>query len=182
MDKKRTKGITIICYLVIASSLVTLFLSLDQKSINFYTKFGVVFLFVGIIFDILAIIFAFNVLKLKEAARKNLIILTIVCMVTLFIPNSLIMDMSKATTSLKDKLKMELNTPKGRAIFEDQLKDLSFEEREKHEKIMENFPEIVINAFTLIVKFIFLLFYLLIIFFFTRRKVKEQFKVEVTDG
>lgn len=74
MEYIRSKGVTIFGGLIIATCLLSLFLILNPRPyLDMYIKpFGIVLYILGVIFTLLEIALGWNILKLKEWARKYL--------------------------------------------------------------------------------------------------------------
>jgi len=150
MEKKRSVGVTILCVTIIFISFLELiFPFLNPKhhfSINI-SKLGLVLLIAYCSLELLAIILAVNILRLKEWARKSLIIMIVANIGLLFLTTFTIDWNYLDTMTLTTRAKGSPTIPVG---------------------------GFYLKGF-LITFLIYLLFYSLVIYFFTRPKVKALF-------
>jgi hypothetical protein len=187
MENKRSIGVTIFAILIIVPTVLVTAYSLTPKAIavalEYYLKpYGIIFYISGIILSLFEIIIGINILRLKQWARKSLIILMIVYIGYLFLTP---LFKNKEFVRLQEKSiaqseKMRKSDEKAMAGFEEKIKNLPPEQQEaarlKFRKFLETTPRVAILVATVIMYGIFFLWYLLLIFFFTRPKIKEQFR------
>jgi len=177
MDNKRSKGVTILGWMVLLSNAFVLFGSFNQMLYLESTirPLGTFFYFCPIFFALLAFVLTIYILQLKDWARKYFVILNTFLIVWLLISPLMMgkdcyMPIDKYVKQNQQHLTPEQmnNYEKFKIILAEKTKRLTIHEKAK---IQESTPKVV-NVFL----FIFLLWYLLLIYFFTRPKVKEQFK------
>ena len=193
MEKKRSIGITIFGVLILVEGALSLSLSLNYKPLlEAYIRPSAIIIIIAMtILTIVQIIVALNVLKLKEWARKNLLLLTLIFIVTIFV---LPLVENRNYSVLMEQRFLQHRKEHNQHLTPEQKKraeqwKLREEERikkyppEKQEKMRQEYisfeerlPARAIKMARLSFKGLFLLWYLSIIFFFTRPKVKEQFK------
>jgi hypothetical protein len=181
-------GIAIFGILIIVTCLFALFLALNPKPYLelFIRPFGKVLYILAIVFTLFEIVLGFNILLLKEWARKCIVILNIIYMVCLFL-TPLVQNKNFLVTyeqSFKQRLQ-QVSLEQIRRSEERKIKvgkGVNNYRPEQEPVIQTQFminENMVRTAVVQAVLFIYgalLFWYLLLIFFFTRPKVKELFR------
>lgn len=186
--RKRSIGVTIFGVLIII--LTILFsqplLKGPRPLIEFYIRpFGIIIFYSGIIFSLFEVILGINILRLKEWARKYLIILMLFFAATVFLSPFIInkqrWNFAEGTfiQKLEESQNYKEKIAREKAKFEKKISSYPLEKqkllRDNYDMAVRATPRIVYYILNLIQSLVFLLWYLVVIFFFTRRKVKAQF-------
>lgn len=188
-DKKRSIGVTIFAVLIILSTAVTLLYALTPGYIKtilgcYLKPYGIIFYILAIVLSLFEITAGINILRLKDWARKSLIILTIIYIGLLFLMpfaenKEFIRSQEK---SIGQSLDMQNMKEKAMAKFNEEIKKYPPEHQEtlmaNYEKILENAPRVGRLISVALFNAVFFIWYLITLFFFTRHKVKEQFKFQ----
>ncbi len=186
--RKRSIGVTIFGLLIIV--LTILFsqplLRGPRPLMEFYMRpFGIIIFYSGIAFLLFEVILGINILRLKEWARKYLIMLMLFFAATVFLSPFIInkqrWNFAEGTfaQSLEESQNYKEKVAQEKAKFEKKISSYPLEKQkllgDNYDMAVRTTPRIVYYILYLIQSLAFLLWYLIVIFFFTRRKVKAQF-------
>jgi len=189
MERKRSMGVTTFGVLIIATCLLSLVLAFNPKPyFEIYIKpYGVALYISLIVFTLLELILGFNILKLKEWARRYIVIFNIIYLGLLFVTPLMENPNFYLSQEQRFKQRQQQYTPEQKRRIEEanvkskeRISKYPPEQQERlrqmQSEVQENIPIIIMRVTKLFLYGISLLWYSLLIFFFTRPKVKEQFK------
>ncbi len=175
MERVRSKGVTILAWSLIVISIFMLLQVGSYRRAYFFLTNTLLFAIIiyAVVFYVAAILAGISVLRLKEWARKLLLLIAIVGIVDMFI-----------FLPLNHRVVKELvNTSEFVENLEKQYDSLSAEAKAKFAPTKQYYVRIATNA-TLdvgnvvmgIIEVIMVAYSLLLLFFFTRPRVREQFR------
>jgi len=178
MEKKRSKGITIFCWLIILFGIYSIFQLIIVFATNTYFSFWTkISFYLFVMLDVCVVLCAFKALGLQEWARRYLVLLLAlgIAMSLYGLKNALYVTKTQWNV-IEEKIGKE-DLEYSKRYVSESIQQAKLESKEVLKKIAKNFePQRFVMNFMIFVGGIPIIWRLLIIFFFTRKKVKEQFK------
>ena len=172
MNKKPSIDIKIFAWLVIITTSLTIPLFINPVNIiKAYIKpFGLIFYISAIPLTILELVFGFNILRLREWARKYLVLLIAFYALTIFVTPFLIDRNYEQEQIQQTKIQLQREVEK-------RSEPLSPQEQEKLAAFLDNdmMAAMLVKLSYWIYLGAFFMLYMVEIFYFTRPRVKEQF-------
>jgi len=170
MEKKKSKGVTFWGWLFIISAIISLFQQIGPKQqIQFY---GIGILVFTVAMSLAYLICGIFILKLNETARKTVILLCVISIISIPVYTNQMIKVTKSE---------DYYTKAKQRIIEQTKPEYQQKALEKLEMSKEAGKK-ALSVVILVIVVLWLIFDLIPIYFFTRAPVKEQFMQTAVGG